>query len=475
MVQRLQCHTWVHETSTGTVSQLESALALTRHSHSGTLQRIETCCPVEAFGIISLTGKRGCESEHRVYIVAHSPSRALSSELGQLRVLSVTSRVRESSLGELGRGLNIAPTDAIPTKMKREEYGEAPECKGGRMREIPEIIRRPAASSLHDSRTCGNPVVGDRTRFSQAEGEESDHHTTAAPVSHKCAVPLFHGHILKDSEPASGVSNYQLHVNYMPISRPVDKESSGALCSQSDTRPVPQRHVTDQRMQTPASEEPLRRRHDGNTARLARRSDETLGVRVSVARIAPSLLDLERAAPGFRDEQRRLYAKVFGSKVTHSTRPRHCDIRATQRRMIECKYLYTMKDISLGLHQLGSPLVDDRPIMNAVKYNRVLFGVVWTNRTKASSNTDTNRISVVAVIDVGSPLKVPYVYAARQKHCTPVHIPVRSGDSAIVERASVTLTTSALCGYKMIQRCKQVFTARRPAHPPSSRTATLLG
>ncbi|KAJ8880459.1 hypothetical protein PR048_016929 [Dryococelus australis] len=35
--------------------------------------------------------------------------------------------------------------------------------------------------------------------------------------------------------------------------------------------------------------------HDGNTARLARRSDEALGVRVSVARIAPSLLDLGRA------------------------------------------------------------------------------------------------------------------------------------------------------------------------------------
>ncbi|KAJ8885896.1 hypothetical protein PR048_012102 [Dryococelus australis] len=36
-------------------------------------------------------------------------------------------------------------------------------------------------------------------------------------------------------------------------------------------------------------------RHDGNTARLARRSDETLGVRVSAAHIAPSLLDLGRA------------------------------------------------------------------------------------------------------------------------------------------------------------------------------------
>ncbi|KAJ8889205.1 hypothetical protein PR048_008703 [Dryococelus australis] len=36
-------------------------------------------------------------------------------------------------------------------------------------------------------------------------------------------------------------------------------------------------------------------RYAVNTARLARRSDEALGVRISVARIAPSLLDLERA------------------------------------------------------------------------------------------------------------------------------------------------------------------------------------
>ncbi|KAJ8894019.1 hypothetical protein PR048_006629 [Dryococelus australis] len=37
-------------------------------------------------------------------------------------------------------------------------------------------------------------------------------------------------------------------------------------------------------------------RHDGNSARLARRSDEALGVRVSVARIAPSLIDLGSVA-----------------------------------------------------------------------------------------------------------------------------------------------------------------------------------
>ncbi|KAJ8869033.1 hypothetical protein PR048_030584 [Dryococelus australis] len=45
---------------------------------------------------------------------------------------------------------------------------------------------------------------------------------------------------------------------------------------------------------------------------------------------------------------------------------------------------------------LGSPVVDDRPIINAVKY-RIVSGVVWTKRTMVSSNTDTNRTGVLAV------------------------------------------------------------------------------
>ncbi|KAJ8888993.1 hypothetical protein PR048_008487 [Dryococelus australis] len=39
---------------------------------------------------------------------------------------------------------------------------------------------------------------------------------------------------------------------------------------------------------------------------------------------------------------------------------------------------------------LASPLGDDRPIMNAVK-KRAVSGVVWTNRTMVSSNTNINR------------------------------------------------------------------------------------
>ncbi|KAJ8868449.1 hypothetical protein PR048_029965 [Dryococelus australis] len=54
--------------------------------------------------------------------------------------------------------------------------------------------------------------------------------------------------------------------------------------------------VRSQTKESEAFSDGCSQRYDGNTARLARRGDEALGVRVSVARIAPSLLDLERAA-----------------------------------------------------------------------------------------------------------------------------------------------------------------------------------
>ncbi|KAJ8870575.1 hypothetical protein PR048_029598 [Dryococelus australis] len=57
-------------------------------------------------------------------------------------------------------------------------------------------------------------------------------------------------------------------------------------------------------------------------------------------------------------------------------------------------------DMRLIQYQLRSPLVDDRPIMNAIKY-RVVSGVVWTNRTMVNSNTDTYRTGVLAVVDIG--------------------------------------------------------------------------
>ncbi|KAJ8877756.1 hypothetical protein PR048_022211 [Dryococelus australis] len=48
--------------------------------------------------------------------------------------------------------------------------------------------------------------------------------------------------------------------------------------------------------------------------------------------------------------------------------------------LVYCACLYSENEYKV--YQLGSPLVDDRPIMSAVKY-RVVSGVVWTNRTMA--------------------------------------------------------------------------------------------
>ncbi|KAJ8865831.1 hypothetical protein PR048_033353 [Dryococelus australis] len=78
---------------------------------------------------------------------------------------------------------------------------------------------------------------------------------------------------------------------------------------------------------------------------------------------------------------------------------------ATQRDMIDCISLCAIKEILLGKYQCGSPLVDDRPIMIAVKY-RVVSGMVWTNRTMVSSRTDTNRTGVLAVVDIDDSLLI---------------------------------------------------------------------
>ncbi|KAJ8867373.1 hypothetical protein PR048_031174 [Dryococelus australis] len=50
--------------------------------------------------------------------------------------------------------------------------------------------------------------------------------------------------------------------------------------------------------------------------------------------------------------------------------------------------------------KFGSPLVDGRPILDSIKY-KVVSGVVRTNRTMVSFNTDTNRTGVPAVVDIG--------------------------------------------------------------------------
>ncbi|KAJ8874295.1 hypothetical protein PR048_025141 [Dryococelus australis] len=67
--------------------------------------------------------------------------------------------------------------------------------------------------------------------------------------------------------------------------------------------------------------------------------------------------------------------------------------------ILHSKQIRPHKADSRKSEHLRSPLVDDRPIMNAVKY-KVVSGVVWTNRKMVSSNTDTNRTGVLAVVDI---------------------------------------------------------------------------
>ncbi|KAJ8871022.1 hypothetical protein PR048_027325 [Dryococelus australis] len=85
------------------------------------------------------------------------------------------------------------------------------------------------------------------------------------------------------------------------------------------------------------------------------------------------------------------------------------------RRVFPCKSAIGSEASRAGLincdpiAKLGSPLVDDRSILNSVKY-RVVSCVVWTNRKSVSSNTDTNRTGVLAVVDIDY---APHTYAIR--------------------------------------------------------------
>ncbi|KAJ8868975.1 hypothetical protein PR048_030516 [Dryococelus australis] len=77
---------------------------------------------------------------------------------------------------------------------------------------------------------------------------------------------------------------------------------------------------------------------------------------------------------------------------------REKDLKGKYSRLSGSRAETTVSFLYSFLTNFGSPLVDNRPIMNAVKY-RVMFGVVWTNRTMVSSNTATNRTGVLAEAD----------------------------------------------------------------------------
>ncbi|KAJ8869179.1 hypothetical protein PR048_030749 [Dryococelus australis] len=172
-----------------------------------------------------------------------------------------------------------------------------------------------------------------------------------------------------------------------------------------------------------------RRKHC--TARLARRSDEAPGVRVIVARIAPSLIDLNAQLhkPHYFVQAVFIASLTVINRCSEISRKDHKATPAGESSgtIPTCKYpgieaaspwweasvltaqppwplpwrcytpLYAeayprrltsvaaggREALPYGHYQLGSPLVDDRPIMIAVKY-KVVSGVVWTNRKMVS-------------------------------------------------------------------------------------------
>ncbi|KAJ8871872.1 hypothetical protein PR048_028212 [Dryococelus australis] len=81
-------------------------------------------------------------------------------------------------------------------------------------------------------------------------------------------------------------------------------------------------------------------RYDGNTARLARRSDEALGVRVSVARTAPSLLDTGRFLKlGWTEEHRTSRNLETGPRVTTPREDRPLILTAVMDRSASSRVL----------------------------------------------------------------------------------------------------------------------------------------
>ncbi|KAJ8879826.1 hypothetical protein PR048_020434 [Dryococelus australis] len=113
-------------------------------------------------------------------------------------------------------------------------------------------------------------------------------HLTLSPLQSSRAQPFDKQYASDEKRFCETVAENQLVM--LVILHEVTMEEE--ICRSSNTH----KH-TDEVKPHSALEDNSSVRHDGNTARHARRSDETLGVRVNVARIAPSLLNLGRAVP----------------------------------------------------------------------------------------------------------------------------------------------------------------------------------
>ncbi|KAJ8867427.1 hypothetical protein PR048_031228 [Dryococelus australis] len=111
---------------------------------------------------------------------------------------------------------------------------------------------------------------------------------------------------------------------------------------------------------------------------------------------APTVSDAARHDGKYPARRRLVASTSRGSRKDHTSSP----YDESSRRYDPSTLSPSNTRTGLWLFLLGSPLADDRPIINARKH-RVVSGVVRTNRTMVSFNTDTNRTGVLAVVNIG--------------------------------------------------------------------------
>ncbi|KAJ8895045.1 hypothetical protein PR048_000370 [Dryococelus australis] len=125
----------------------------------------------------------------------------------------------------------------------------------------------------------------------------------------------------------------------------------------------------------------------------------------SLARLDAFPTPIIKQRPGlfFRSSDTRVLRTTPKQVKKDSQTPRCRTYERMDKRLTMQIYMdtftFTLSIRTHGQYHLGSALVHERPIMNAVQY-RGASGGAWTNRTMASSNTDTNRAGVLAVVDI---------------------------------------------------------------------------
>ncbi|KAJ8895981.1 hypothetical protein PR048_001322 [Dryococelus australis] len=155
-------------------------------------------------------------------------------------------------------------------------------------------------------------------------------------------------------------------------------------------------------------------RYDGNTARLARRSDEALDVHVSVARIAPSLLlDLGRGVPTGGPADRSAFAPI-------DRRPRRTDVverrhvatpaisatdkalqlrwvayrRALRDDKIDFKRVYTEFTFAIGSEFIRYALNDSAAIADLQGNKKRISYCQMRGNTGATANEQTSEVKL---------------------------------------------------------------------------------